>query len=1043
MKKKSLHGVVWYKSLAFTLMLMFVLLAVIPVLLISYDSYKESIKSIEQTSYHDIEQAATLEKKFINNWFHYRETDIRSWSQSDSVVDFLSYLEYDFQNEKSSLHEYIKSDSYADATIMMEKDILQLVKNYDYLYDVFLIDKSANILYTFAKEADLGTNLIDGAYASTKFAKAVRKTIVDKNIHFSDLELYAPSNNIVAGFLVAPVFDEGDFIGVFAIQIKLDTIYHLFEDEKISNRAFSHYLVGEDGILRSKLDDASEILKKKIDTQQFQLWNLEHGKHGEHATDEDEPIFVYKDANGKDVFGLHQDIDILGVKWALISESSLNVIDQLRESVIEKTIKYVLALIFIIVIFGYIISQRLVRPIIELSQLTTEFTNGNRDVEVNVNISNEVGVLAQRFKDMMHSIKQGEEELDEQKYALDAHSIVSVTTIEGEITYVNSKFVDICGYSKEELLGANHRLLSSKRHSKDFWRSMYNTISNGKVWHGDIQNCSKSGKYYWVSTTIVPFMDEAGHPRSYIAIRTDITQKKNDEAELIEAKAIAEESVRAKSEFFASMSHEIRTPMNGVIGMLGLLLNTKLNDSQRHQAYLAQNSAKALLNLINDILDFSKFESGKLELEEIDFNLRDDFGDFAEAIAFRAQEKGVAVILDVKDVDFNYIRGDSGRIRQILNNLVSNAIKFTESGYVLVKVLLNKEDNLHARLLIDVQDTGIGIPEDKIDTLFDSFSQVDASTTRKYGGTGLGLAIVKKLCEIMDGSVRVKSKLGNGTLFQVDIAVKLAEDRSIAMPEINVKNKKALIVDKCIISADVLSEQLKHWGMITTFDSDTKDEIDIVYIDKDSEALEMAKELKKKHQNAKFILMTSLKDTANVTEFMESVFDTHYPKPATTQDILKSLRVLSPEYTANTIIVSEEDSTQKLVRWSKDVRILLVDDNKVNQLVANGILEEIGLEADIASNGVEAVDAVKNMGDTSYSIILMDCQMPQMDGYEATKIIKSGDLGERSSQIPIVAMTANAMEGDREKCFASGMDDYLSKPINPEELEAMLRKYIA
>ena len=1043
MKKKSLNKVVWYKSLSFNIMLLFIPLAILPVLLISYDSYRESIKSIEKTSYHDIKQASTLEKKFINNWFHYRETDIKSWSQNASFIELLFYLTYDFKSKKQTLSEYINSDAYASSTIMMEDDMMKLVNNYDYLYDIFLINLKGDILYTVTKESDLGTNILQGKYASTKFATTVKRTLNDKKIHFSDLELYRPSNGIVAGFLTAPMYDDNrELIGVFAIQIKLKTIYNLFEDEKISNKAFSHYLVGEDGLLRSKLYDESNILKKKIDTKQFNLWNIEHGEHGENSTDEEETIFVYKDAFGDDVFGLHQDIDILGVKWALISESHLDLIIQLRQDVIDKTVKYVLLIVLSVFLIGYIISYKLVKPIVKLSLLTSEFANGRRDFTIDIKSSNEIGTLAQRFEEMMESIRDGEEELDEQKHALNAHSIVAITDIQGNITYVNNKFVDISGYTREELIGKNHRILNSGLEDKSYWKKMYTTIASGKVWHDEIKNITKSGEFYWVSTTIVPFMGHGGKPQSYIAIRTDITEKKRDEAELIEAKALAEESVKAKSEFFASMSHEIRTPMNGVIGMLGLLLNTKLSDSQRHQAYLAQSSAKALLSLINDILDFSKVEAGKLELEDIDFNLRNDFGDFAETIAFKAQDVGVAVILDVKAVDLNIIRADSGRIRQILNNLASNAIKFTESGYVLVSVLLHKEDNIHARLHIEVQDTGIGIPESKISTLFDSFSQVDASTTRKYGGTGLGLAIVKKLCTLMDGAVSVSSTEGVGTLFKVDISVKLADDLSIVMPDTYVKGKRVLIIDKCIISANVLSEQLSHWGMITTFDSETSMNLDIVFIDKDKEALVLAKDLKKKHPDSKFVLMTSLKDTANVSEFMASVYDIHFPKPATTKDMLNALNVLSNTYQKD---INEEldDTIVENYSWPEDIRILLVDDNKVNQLVANGILEEIELEADVANNGLEAIEAIKNMDERPYSIILMDCQMPEMDGYEATRVIKSGELGEVTSAIPIVAMTANAMDGDKEKCFASGMDDYLSKPIDPDKLEAMLRKYIA
>ena len=1037
-KSKMKNSVVWYKSLAFTIILWFLPLSTIPMAFISYDNYKTSVEDITKTSYHNLEQASLLEKKFISNWFHYRVTDIVNWSQTKGNIEFLDELKNEFIEQNTSLSSFVQSDMYTNITIEMESDTLRTVKNYDYIYDLFLIDNNGNILYTVEEESDLGTNLIDGKYKDTKFAKTVVETLRDGKKHFSDLELYAPSANTVAGFLTAPVINNlGEKIGVFAIQIKLSAIYNLFHEEKLKNDGFSYYLVGSDGLLRSKISKENEILKLQINTMQFELWNREHGEEGTHNSDEIESIFSYKSSYGNDVYGIHQDIEILGVKWALIGETDLQIIEHLKDEIIKKSLLYLLLILVFVFIMSIMVLKYTVRPILTLTNATKEFELGSRDISVGIDSENEIGILALRFEDMMLTIKESEDELDEQKHALNAHSIVAITDIGGNITYVNDKFVDISGYSKKELIGQNHRLLNSGDNTKEYWEEMYKIISSGKVWHDEVRNITKDGDYYWVSTTIVPFLDESGKPKSYIAIRTDITEKKADEKELREARIVAEESVKAKSEFFASMSHEIRTPMNGVIGMLGLLLNTKLSDSQHHQAYLAQSSAKALLSLINDILDFSKVEAGKLELDPISFNIRDDFGDFAEAIAFKAQEKDVSVILDVKDIDIDIIEADSNRIRQILNNLVSNSIKFTHEGYVLVKVALIKLNDIDARLLIHIKDTGIGIPEDKLETLFDSFSQVDASTTRKYGGTGLGLAIVKKLANLMDGDVSVTSQEGIGSEFNVDIAVKLSPDASIVVPDVIVKEKKALILDSCKVSASSLSAQLKHWGMKTFTSLDKSVDYDIVFINKDNNALRLAKELHIHNSKTKFVLMTSLEDTANVAEFMESVYSTHFPQPATTNDILNALAVLSADYTSERVI---EDVVETIEGLSKDTKILLVDDNKVNQLVANGILEEMGLEADVANNGEEALKALT---ENSYDIVLMDCQMPVMDGYEATKAIKSGSLGETIQRIPVVAMTANAMDGDKEKCFGSGMDDYITKPIDPEKLEAVLRKFLA
>ena len=1031
----------WYHSLVFKLMIFVIPLAMLPLLVVSYNHYVNSTNSIKQTTYNDITQNTILQKKFLLNWFHYREIDIKNISQNSNTVDLMESLIKSYEESSLSLYDFVHGDAHFGVSIDTGSELTRFGHDYDYVYDIFLIDTKGNILYTNEQEADLGTSLVSGPYKDTKFAKSFKKTCSDKQIHFSDLEIYAPSNNIIAGFLTAPIIDtNGLLVGVIAIQIKLEKLYLLFkENTYIKEGTMQTYLVGTDGLLRSPLFKSdSQALKTRIKTEQFRLWHSEHARKTEHKSDEDEPVFIYENSLGESVFGLHKDIDIMGVHWALISEADISIIENLQNEIIYKTLSIALILFLLILVVSKLLFGYLVKPIVELIELVKKFESGNRDVSIKIHNENEIGVLAGYFDEMMHTIKESEQELDEQKFALNAHSIVAVTDVGGSITYVNKKFEEISGYSQAELVGKNHRILNSKNQPKEYWQNMYNNISSGIVWNDEIKNINKNGEEYWVDTTIVPFFNNDGEITSYVAIRTDITQKKKDEFLLIEAKKIADESVKVKAEFFASMSHEIRTPMNGIIGMLGLLLKTKLSETQNHQAYLAQTSAQALLSLINDILDFSKFEADKLELEYKAFRIRDDFGDFAEAIAFKAQEKGVDIVLDIQGVAYETIVADAYRIRQILNNLVSNSIKFTHEGYVLITVSLVELNEEEGRLFISVEDTGIGIPQDKISKLFDSFSQVDSSTTRKYGGTGLGLSIVKKLVEIMDGKIEVSSELGKGSKFELDIAVRLDKERVVSLPDIDVKEKKVLILDKSKKSAEVLAKQLKHWGMSVSFEKDAQDNYDIVFISNDENALSLGESLKQEYKDAKFVLMTSLEDTAKVSHYMESVYDTYFPQPATTKDMFKALHTLKSSYDADETY--EQESSE--VVFNPDTKILLVDDNKVNQLVALGLLEEFDLDADIANNGLEAIKAVEAAGDEPYEIILMDCQMPEMDGYDATRALKSGEYGANIAKIPVVAMTANAMEGDKEKCYAAGMDDYISKPIDPARLEEVLKKYL-
>ncbi len=511
-------------------------------------------------------------------------------------------------------------------------------------------------------------------------------------------------------------------------------------------------------------------------------------------------------------------------------------------------------------------------------------------------------------------------ELDYQRRALDEHAIVSETDVDGVITYVNEKFCAISEYSREELIGANHRIVRSSEHSREFYREMWETIKSGRPWHGEIKNMKKSGAYYWVYSTIVPFLNTDGAPFKFVAIRTDITAEKEKEEELRIANQITEQANRTKSEFLATMSHEIRTPMNGILGMVGNLMDSGLTREQLDQLEVIKDSSDTLMRLLNDILDLSKIEAGRMELEYDDFSL----SGLLEATAALWLPRAGAKEIDFKIRNLvrgeDVFRGDSMRIRQVLQNLISNALKFTHRGTITVYVTLVPRREAGGQALhVEVRDTGIGIDEPGKAKLFSPFSQADQSMTRQFGGTGLGLSISKKIVEMHGGRIGVESTPGAGSCFWFDVAIEKGE--AMELPEAEQEG------------TDVLAGKLKEIGA--------------------------------------------------------------------------------------------------------GLRILVAEDNYINQKVLELVLSRaLQCEIDFVSNGADAVSQVQ---EKDYSVVLMDIQMPEMDGVAATQAIRMLD-NPNARDMPIIALTANAMKGDKERYLAAGMTDYVSKPIDPQALfGALLR----